>query len=246
MRPAQEEMRSVPYLNQRISYLLTRKPVKNLNLRVRGDGSVAVSASSQIPAAVIDDFVLRKADFVLAAMERVSRRAAQPPLPRRYETGETFYILGQTLYLQVSQGQKAAVSAEGARLFLLLPNPEDFAKRERLVRGFLDARCRSEFSEIAGQIYPAFAAYGVSMPVIKIRDMKTRWGSCSPSKGAITLNKSLLAAPRVCVEYVVLHEFCHLVHPNHSKQFYGLVADLMPDWKQRKALLERRAAEGLL
>lgn len=246
MRPVQEEIRSVSCLDGQISYVLIRKPVKNLNLRVRADGSVAVSANSRVPAVAADAFVLRKAELVLAALERVSRRAAQIASPRRYETGETFYLLGQALSLQVEAGEKETVFPDSARLCLRLRNPDDFTKKERLVQGFLDDLCRSVFSEIAGQLYPAFEPYGVTLPVIKIRSMKTRWGSCSPSKGAITLNKSLLAAPRACIEYVVLHEFCHFVHPNHSKQFYGLVEALMPDWKERKAQLERCAAEGLL
>lgn len=246
MRHVKEERRSLACPDGPISYVLTRKPVKNLNLRVRADGSVAVSASSHVPAAAVDAFVLRKADFVRAAQERFSRRAAQISAPRRYETGETLSILGQALPLQVEAGQREAVFSDGTQLFLRLRNPDDLAKKERLVQGYLDALCRGVFSEIAGQLYPAFEAYGVAMPVIKIRSMKTRWGSCSPSKGAVTLNKNLLASPRVCIEYVVLHEFCHLVHPNHSKQFYDLVEFFMPDWKERKALLEKYAAEAPL
>jgi predicted metal-dependent hydrolase len=57
-------------------------------------------------------------------------------------------------------------------------------------------------------------------------------------KGIITLNKRLLEAPRNCIEYVVMHEFCHFIHPNHSKHFYGFLSMLMPDWKERKKLLE--------
>ncbi len=68
--------------------------------------------------------------------------------------------------------------------------------------------------------------------------MKSRWGSCLPGKGIITLNKRLLEAPRGCIQYVILHELCHLIHPDHSKRFYGLLAAWMPDWKEWKTRLE--------
>ena len=82
-----------------------------------------------------------------------------------------------------------------------------------------------------------FEKYGVERPQLRIRDMKSRWGTCHVKKGIVTLNKRLLAAPRGAVEYVVLHELCHLIYPDHSKQFYDFLAVMMPDWKERKQLL---------
>ena len=73
-------------------------------------------------------------------------------------------------------------------------------------------------------------------------NMETRWGSCLVKKGIITLNKRLLEAPRNCIEYVVMHELCHFIYPNHSKQFYSFLTTLMPDWKERKQFLDNTAA----
>ena len=73
---------------------------------------------------------------------------------------------------------------------------------------------------------------------MKIRNMKSRWGSCQPQRGIITLNARMIAAPREAIEYVVVHEFAHFIHPNHSKEFYTLVEQLMPDWKTRKKMLQ--------
>lgn len=83
------------------------------------------------------------------------------------------------------------------------------------------------------------------MPTLRIRDMETRWGSCLAKKGIITLNKRLLEAPRYCIEYVVTHEFCHFIHPNHSKQYYAFLTMLMPDWRERKKVLDENTANYL-
>src|SRR5699024_10108493 len=97
------------------------------------------------------------------------------------------------------------------------------------------------FGEIMSEIYPVFRKYGVAVPVLRLRNMETRWGSCLPRKGIITLNKRLLEAPRYCIEYVVMHEFCHFIHPDHSKHFYAFLTMLMPDWKERKRILDQSA-----
>ena len=111
-----------------------------------------------------------------------------------------------------------------------------------MVTRYLDEQCRTVFGEIILETYPVFQKYGVPMPTLRIRDMETRWGSCLAKKRIITLNKRLLEAPRNCIEYVVMHEFCHFIHPNHSKQFYSFLTMIMPDWRERKAILNCNAA----
>ena len=110
-----------------------------------------------------------------------------------------------------------------------------------MVTRYLDEQCQTIFDEIISETYPVFQKYGVPMPALRIRNMETRWGSCLAKKEIITLNKRLLEAPRNCIEYVVMHEFCHFVHPNHSKHFYGFLATLMPDWRERKKTLDKSA-----
>ena len=89
------------------------------------------------------------------------------------------------------------------------------------------------------QAVELFEKYGVAYPTLKIRYMTSRWGSCQPKKGIITLNSKLIEAPRNCIEYVILHELVHFIHPNHSRQFWDFVAMMMPDWKERKKELEK-------
>ena len=180
-----------------IKYILERKQVKNINLRVRPDGSVRVSAGPWVDASQIDDFVLSKAEFILEAMKRFENMA---------EAEEEFQ----------SELDKAKVG------------------RESLLA---DA---SVFTEILDEFYPLFVPYGVKKPKLRVRTMKSCWGSCLVNKGIITLNRKMLMKPRECIEYVVVHELCHFIHPNHSKQFYGFMEQFMPDWKERK----RRLNEG--
>ena len=231
--------RTVLYENQEIHYLLEHKPVKNLNLRIHKDCKVYVSASPAIPVEEVDDFVVSKRNFIFSAQKKFREMAHYTPRPKQYVSGETFYLLGRGVRLKVEKNLHDTISFDGVYLHLCLKDPDDFAKKQSMVTRYLDEQRQTIFGEIISEIYPVFQKYGVPMPTLRIRDMETRWGSCLTKNGIITLNKKLLEAPRNCIEYVVMHEFCHFLHPNHSKQFYAFLTMLMPDWKQRKETLDK-------
>ena len=233
--------RTVLYENDEIRYLLEQKPVKNLNLRIHKDCMVYVSANPDVPAEKVDDFVVSKGAYIRSAQRKFREMAQYAHQPKQYVSGETFYMLGRGVRLKVEKSMQETIFSDGIYLSLCVKDPSDFAKKQRMVTRYLDEQCRSVFGEIISEIYPVFQKYGVPMPTLRIRDMETRWGSCLAKKGVITLNKRLLEAPRNCIEYVVMHEFCHFIHPNHSKHFYGFFAMLMPDWKERKTVLDRSA-----
>ena len=182
---------------KKIKYILERKQVKNINLRVRPDGIVKVSASPRVDESQIDDFVLSKAEFILKALER-------------FKSEETTERQFQEELVKAKSGQES-----------LLADP-------------------AIFTEILDEVYPAFIPYGIARPKLRIRTMKSCWGSCLVNKGIITLNRKLLMKHRECIEYVVVHELCHFIHPNHSKEFYKFMEQFMPDWKERKGRLNGR------
>ena len=241
----QIQKRTISADGNQILYELERKNVKNLNLHVRRDGTVYVSANRLVPVEQVDAFLESKLGFILNARKRFAEQAQYKPQPKQYVSGETFYIQGRGLRLQVVQAAKDQISSDGVHLYLQVRDPMDFEKKKRMVSRFIDQQCRQVFGEIVAEVYPIFQKYGVAMPTLRIRDMETRWGSCLAKKGIITLNKRLLEAPRYCIEYVVTHEFCHFIHPNHSKQYYAFLTMLMPDWRERKKVLDENTANYL-
>ena len=240
-----EIKRSVIVEGREICYRLERKNVKNLNLRVRKDGSVFASANDRVPCEEIDLFIQSKASYILKVIDHFREMAQYKPQPKQYVSGETFYIQGRGLRLQVSQAKKDAISSDGVYIFLEVKDINDVEKKRRIVTRFLDQECKTVFSEVIEDLYPLVKKYGIEKPTLRIRDMETRWGSCLTKKRVITLNKRLLESPRNCIEYVVMHELCHLIHPNHSKQFYSFLTMLMPDWKERKVYLDNNVAYWL-
>ena len=99
-------------------------------------------------------------------------------------------------------------------------------------------QCLALFKEVSDGVFPRFEkVLGGKKPVIKVRDMRTRWGSCHQAKRQITLAARLALQPPAAIEYVVVHEYCHFVHPDHQAGFWALVESILPDWKARRALL---------
>lgn len=237
MKTGKTMIRQLPGIEGPLEYTLERKRVKNINLRVRRDGSVYASAHPSVPAERVDDFVRSKEMLIRKAQNRFWERERQKPEPLRYVSGERVMILGRPFMLEVRPAEQNQAYLDGERLVLEMKAPTDATGTKRLAEDFLDRHCREVFARIAGEIYPMFREKGVSMPQIRIRSMRSRWGSCIPGKNVITLNRQLLAAPRECIEYVMIHEFCHLIHPDHSGQFYQLLTALLPDWRERKKML---------
>lgn len=221
-----------------IRYTLERKQVKNVNLRVRKDGSVYVSASRLWSAARIDEFVKSKADFIRKAVVRVQQ---QPELPCTAGDGDVFYLLGKPFSICVTKSTPEKAETAGEKLLLQVKAPENEKNVQRVLGRYRDAMCRRVFEDSLNRLFPWFAGAGRQRPQLRYRDMKSRWGSCQPVKGVITMNKQLLAMPMACIDYVMLHELCHLIHPNHSQAFYALLGTLMPEWKERKKQLNEGA-----
>lgn len=233
-----KEQRYVTYNGKNIEYSLIRKQVKNINLRIKREGKVVVSANYQVPVSYIDNFVVSKGSFILNALTIYEKKRENLDMKKRYVDGEYFQLLGKKYCLKVVKGEMEEVLLKENLILLRVKNIEDFKQKEKLMNDWFENKQKTIFHQICREVYPMFESYQIEYPIIKMRYMTARWGSCQPVRGIITLNRRLIAYKRKSIEYVVLHEFAHFVHPNHSKKFYQLVEQLMPDWKQRKKEFE--------
>ena len=231
---------SIVLNGREIAYELQRKKVKNINLRIRSDCTVYVSANSRVADSVIEGFLQKKANYIISALDKYTQIAKYATYKHNYVTGESFRYLGKELRLVVAQGENN-VSYDGVHLTMNVKDIYDITTKEKLIRKWYDTQCREVFAEIISDTFSIFKKYGVAMPRVTLRKMSSRWGSCQPKRGSITLNKKLIETPRNAIEYVIMHEFVHFLHPNHSSKFYEMLATLMPDWKTRKKNLETTA-----
>ena len=160
---------------------------------------------------------------------------------RAYADGDILYLGGEAYRLRVLLGTKESVEPIGRVLVVTQKEPADKDRRKRMVEKYLTKRCRERIETLCRSLYPEFEKLGVAWPKIRIRSMVSRWGSCQPVRGVLTFARQLVEVPEGCAEYVVAHEFAHFIHPDHSPRFHEFMTRLMPDWKQRKQLLNSRA-----
>ncbi len=228
--PKAEEQRIVHCENGDIQYRLIRKQVKNVNLRIKPDGRVLVSANRRVPIRFIDGFIAQKQNYILSAIARYAeKRSMVEDIPKQYVSGESYELLGRRFALKVEEARAEDVYIDGNAIILKVKDKENVHHKELVMSKWLKEYQTEVFGELIHETYALFQKYGVPYPQLKVRHMTASWGSCQPKKGVITLNSRLIAAPKTCIEYVIVHEFAHFIHPNHSRQFWDVVTMIMPD-----------------
>ncbi len=231
------ELLEIVHQDQRILVQVNRDRFRTLRLSVRPEGSVVVRAPRRASQAQIHAHVESKAAWIARHLERFRTLREARPQPLAYLSGETHAILGQEYVLEARQAERNAVRLEAGTLVVTTRFPPRPDTVKKLLDAWIVEQARELFLRVLRELLPVAAAFGVPRPAqLKIRAMTSRWGTCSRS-GSITLNRHLMRAPLPCVEYVVAHELCHLVHHGHDARFYGLLAALMPDWKARRLRL---------
>lgn len=224
-----------------LEYELERKRVKNVNLRVRTDGSVYVSANRYVSVVQIEDFITSNYDFIQNARAKYEKIRNSNPICNlfEYKDGEKICVFGQIKTLKVVQSDKNYVESDENNITIYVKNFDDIALKMKTFESYKRKTLMNVLNEICNRIYPTFKSYGVDFPEIRIRKMVSRWGSCMPTKKVVTFNTVLFFVPIDCVEYVAVHEFTHFLHPNHSKEFHSAMTVFMPDWEIRKQKLQK-------
>lgn len=235
MTKEKKEIRTLAAPTGAITFELERKRVKNINLRVRADGSVYVSAAPRVPLAAVEAFVAREAGFIARARKKGAARAPQNALSGA--AGEAVPVFGVPRVLTFEKGAKRGVKLTETALILSVLDPADAAACRRAFLTWYRAASMEYLSALAARVSPLFAPEPPAMPALSFRTMKTRWGVCRPHKNAVTLNRRLLFADPALAEYVVYHEFCHYRHTDHSAAFWAYLARFLPDCRARRRAL---------
>lgn len=222
---------------------VVRKRVKNLNLRVRADGTVTLSIPQHLPLARAREFLDRKGGWIAERVRRNIERRLSPDLAG--ELPDRIPLWGKLVprdSVQANSGQAASdrdASGQGAPGQTTIDQAAlDELYRTEVLRALPDVVERME------------ARIGVHATRWSVRVMKTRWGSCTPKTGAIRINARLAAYPPECLEFVVAHELVHLLEPSHNARFHTLLDEFCPDnrgiarrLKQQPISSERDAIE---
>lgn len=232
------ELNVVKYGDREIVYAVEFCRRKTLEISVMPDSAVQVRAPQGATLEAIAQKVQKKAPWIVEKQDWFAKFPKAPP-PRQYLGGETHLYLGRRYRLKIEKGKERLVKIDGGFIRVVSVDVRP-ATVKKLLDEWLRERAKVQFENVFLACMARFSLSSKS-PRLQIRDMKTRWGSLSKG-GILTLNTKLIAAPKECIEYVVVHELCHLKYPNHDKKFYRLLETRMPDWEKRKQKLENLQA----
>ena len=217
------------------SILVTKTDVKNITLKVKPSVEVIRTAPKSASEEHLKYVVKKRAKWIEKKKEFF---ASFNVIEKEYVSGEDFKYLGRSYRLKVIESKKENVKLQRGYLELCVKNRNDLKRKQSLVYEWYYEKALFHFFNILQEWNKIVKK---DIKDIKIRQMKTRWGSCNPHKSYINLNIELIKKPRICIDYVVFHELVHLIWPNHSKEFYNYLSLYMSDWKERKILLEKNS-----
>lgn len=210
-------------------YKLTRKKVKNINCRIKSDGIVYVSANRGVSKEYIEQFLLSKQDVILDAISKASKKK-----PLEIIDNNIIKILGKNYTIKIINSDLQKISISGDYLIFETYNYEVL---QDMLDHFAKEYCKKVCTELSKSTFEMLSPYNIPMPTIKYRKMKSMWGNCNKTKKTITFSTNLIFTNYDFVKYVVLHEFVHLIHPHHQKEFYDIIKIYMPDYKSIKGNL---------
>ena len=216
-----------------MSVTIIKKDVKHINIKVKPNLEVVLTAPLETCDTHIASVLKKRASWIANRVDYY--RSYQSQESKEYVSGESFRYLGRQYRLKVVEDHEEGVKLKGGYFYMYVKNSTDTKRKQTILERWYKARAEVYFTKILAQYRDIVKS---EVRSVNIRRMRTRWGSCNPSKSFINLNLELIKKPRYCIEYVVFHELAHLRHPNHSRAFYNYLSVHMPDWKQRKNKLE--------
>lgn len=229
-------MASVQYGNSLIEFDLTYADRKTLGIQVHPDKTVNVIAPLDAPRDKINEKVRKKGAWIQKQQDFFLSFYPLTP-SRKYVSGETHLYLGRQYRLKLIASNLESVKLIGGYLIVQTADQNNKSKIKSQLQAWYKGKAEIHFTQLFSDWLPITSSFYDEHVDMKLRWMKKRWGSCD-SKGQITLNVELIKAPKNCIEYVIVHEFCHLAYLNHSRAFYTLLDKNYPEWRKTKYYLE--------
>ncbi|MGN0613630.1 MAG: M48 family metallopeptidase [Porcipelethomonas sp.] len=227
-------MNCIKINGKELYYIIERKSVKNINMRLKTDGIVYVSASKKIPEKYIKSLLENNAEKFLAAAEKQKQNQ-----DIQTDISKTRY-LGIEYSIEIIKSDENTADFDGTKFTVHTPDISDKENILFLILKWKSDKCKKLYSEINIDVRSRFrqSGYNVPLAIITIKLMKTRWGSCSYNTGRMSMNLKLIDYPKECIYAVFCHEYMHFIHQNHSRDFHNDLEKIYPEYKHADMLLK--------
>ncbi|WP_353622365.1 M48 family metallopeptidase [Blastomonas fulva] len=220
-----------------IEFSVVRSERKTMSITVNPLGEVVVRVPDVANIEEVTERVAKRGGWISYHQRNAERWRPRTPA-RTYEVGETHLFLGRQYRLSAEIGLAQSVKTLGDRIVLTMHRPNRIEERKSLLDGWYLTQAREIFGNRLDKVFQPFAALNHARPRLIVRNLTHRWGSLT-SRGNLVISRHIVRAPRQCIDYVLVHELCHLEYRNHGAEFWALLDRMMPDHQKRKARLEK-------
>ena len=214
---------------------LRRRNRRTLGISVHPDGSIELAAPQRATVEEIQAKVKKRESWIRRQQRAFAAMNAKRRV-RRFCSGATHRYLGRQYRLKLTRGVSPEVKLVGG-FFRVTTKLSSEIEVAALLDSWIRERAKEQFARRVERWQEWCQRQRLPVPRVILRSMQKRWGSAHRD-GRIALNPDLVRAPSVCIDYVIIHEICHLKHPNHGPEFFHLLDQLMPGWQKVKARLE--------
>lgn len=230
-------MEAIQFGSKQIDFQLEFSNRKSLGISVTPELNVLVKAPKGTTLEKVKEKLRKRVPWIIRQQSFFLSFHPKTPA-RKFVGGETHLYLGRQYRLKILIGKTESVKLKGQSIEVTATNK---TRTKQLVNEWYLQNAKLKFHVIAEPLIHKFKKHKVEPSSIVLREMPTRWGSCTP-KGKIILNPELIKAPKGCIEYVIIHELCHLIHHDHTQRFIDLQTKEMKDWEKWKMKLEKLLA----
>jgi len=227
--------KKIEYKSRIIEFELIRRKRKTMGISIEPPNIVKVAAPFKVPEYIILEKVLGKADWIIKKLDEFSAKGITTT-KKAFQTGELFLYLGENYALNIvldAKYKRPIIELQGKEICI----HTSLDDKDKL-RIAMEKWLRKKAMEVISERVKYFQRYFSKVPIgIVIKEQKKRWASCT-GKDKLLFNWRCVMASGEVIDYIVLHELCHMVHKNHSKDYWNLVSSLMPDYKKKQDWLK--------
>ena len=227
-----------------VPIIIERKKMSSCRLRIFPSQTMKFSVPENTSSEWIARYLQNKKNWIMEKLEDFAKTKGYEATDV-IQHGSSIRMLGRDIVFSVHKSEERLISAKYRSITIGLSDISNEGEIKRMFESWWRKQAYSAYSEILDSLYPVIEKHNIKKPDLLIRKMKTLWGSSSPHNGTITINFYLLKARKPCIEYVVLHELIHFLFPHHNRQFHDFLTLYMPDWKDRKKILDTEVVQGL-
>lgn len=221
--------------------IIKYKRIKNIYIRVKPDLNIHVTAPKRVAKKYIKEIIEKRKEWIEERIETMQKKNIHDISIKKLEDGNEIFYLGKSYMLKTIKSKRENIIIAGRMMYMYVNIKNDFQNNgdKRKKELLLDIWYKKEATKLFDELIKKYSSLmNIKVETFAVKKLKSKWGSCDTAKKHIVLNLELIKYPIYAIEYIILHEMAHLIYPNHSKNFYNMVALYMPEWKKAKIILD--------